>query len=123
GLIGAFFLVILPITVIVWRGLIIARTAPDTFGRLLALGITAWIGFQAALNMGAIVGVVPLTGVPLPFISLGGTSLVFMLVASGILLNISKQTIASPKDENPLIGWWDWRSYYASARGRSKHQR
>lgn len=120
GLIGALSLVILPLSVIVWRGLVISRTAPDTFGRLLALGITAWIGFQGALNMGAIVGVVPLTGVPLPFISLGGTSLIFMLIGAGILLNISKQTIASQKDENPLGGWWEWWAYIANPRGSSR---
>lgn len=118
GLIGAVCLVMVPLAIIVWRGLIIAKTAPDSFGRLLALGITAWIGFQAALNMGAIVGVVPLTGVPLPFISLGGTSLVFMLVGCGILLNISKQTITSIKDENPFNGWWEWWSLVANS-GRS----
>jgi cell division protein FtsW len=123
GLIGAFFLVVVPFAIIVWRGLIIARSAPDTFGRLLALGLTAWIGFQAALNMGAIVGVVPLTGVPLPFISLGGTSLVFMLIGSGILLNISKQTIISQKDENPLYGWWEWWSYIANPRSRRSLKR
>lgn len=123
GLIGAFFLVIVPLVVVVWRGMIIARSAPDVFGRLLALGLTSWIGFQAALNMGAIVGVVPLTGVPLPFISLGGTSLVFMLMGCGILLNISKQTIISAKDENPLNGWWNWWSYLANPRSRRSLKR
>ena len=116
GLIGAVALVILPLAIVVWRGLIISKNAPDVFGRMLALGITAWIGFQALLNMGAIVGVVPLTGVPLPFISLGGTSLVFMLMASGILLNISRQTTVVKKDENPLNWWWEWWSYSASTR-------
>jgi cell division protein FtsW len=123
GLIGAFFLVMVPLAIIVWRGLIIAKNAPDTFGRLLALGITAWIGFQGALNMGAIVGVVPLTGVPLPFVSLGGTSLVFMLVGCGILLNISKQTLITAKDENPLNGWWEWGAYLANPRGRRSVKR
>lgn len=118
GFIGAFSLVMIPIAIIVWRGLVIAKNAPDTFGRLLAMGITTWIGFQAALNMGAIVGVVPLTGVPLPFISLGGTSLVFMLIACGILLNISKQTLISQKDENPLSGWWEWWTYFSGSRSR-----
>ncbi len=116
GLIGAVALVIVPLAVIVWRGLVISKNAPDVFGRMLALGITAWIGFQALLNMGAIVGVVPLTGVPLPFISLGGTSLVFILIASAILLNISRQTEVSKKDENPLNWWWEWWSYSASTR-------
>lgn len=120
GLIGSVALVVIPLCIIVWRGLVIARTAPDTFGRLMALGITAWIGFQAALNMGAIVGVVPLTGVPLPFVSLGGTSLIFMLIGAGILLNISKQTVASQKDENPFSGWWEWWSYIANPRSSGR---
>ena len=115
GLVGCLFFVILPFAIIVWRGLTIARTAPDTFGRLLAFGITAWIGLQAVLNIGAIVGLIPLTGVPLPFVSLGGTALVFNLIACGVLLNISKQTINTGRDENPFSWWWHWWSYYANA--------
>ncbi len=113
GLVGCLFLVLIPLGVIVWRGLVISRRAPDMFGRMMALGITAWIGFQGILNMGAVVGLVPLTGVPLPFVSLGGTSLVFMLMGSGILLNISKQTVINQKDENPVGWWWDWWSHYS----------
>lgn len=75
---------------IAWRGYVIARRAPDVFGRLLAVGVTSWIVSQAFINMGSILGVTPLTGIPLPFISYGGSALVSMLFAVGILLNISK---------------------------------
>jgi cell division protein FtsW len=78
--------------VVAWRGFYIARRAPDVFGRLLAVGITSWIVSQAFINMGSILGVTPLTGIPLPFISYGGSALVSMLFASGILLNISRYT-------------------------------
>jgi len=72
------------------RGLKIARGAPDDFGKLLAGGITCWIIIQALINIAAICGLAPLTGITLPFISLGGSSLVITLAATGILLNISK---------------------------------
>lgn len=69
----------------------IARSAPDMFSRLVAVGITTWIIFQAFLNISTMLGLVPLTGVPLPFISYGGSALIITLIAIGILLNISKQ--------------------------------
>ena len=90
GLIGAMVLVSLFI-IFAMRGLKIAKYAPDTFGKLVAVGITSWIIFQALINITAITGLIPLTGITLPFISYGGTSLVFSLVAVGILLNISKK--------------------------------
>lgn len=105
GFIGIVSLVILPFAVFIWRGLQTAKRAPDIFGRLLAIGITTWIGLQAIINIGSIIGLIPITGVPLPFISQGGTSLVFILIASGILLNISRQTIYTKDDEDPF-GWW-----------------
>jgi cell division protein FtsW len=92
GFIGALFTLILFAFLIV-RGLLIAKNAPDEFGKLLAIGITSWIGLQAIFNISAISGLMPLTGIPLPFISYGGTSLIFSLIAMGILLNISSQTI------------------------------
>jgi len=69
-----------------------ALKAPDRFGALLAAGITAWIVGQALINIGAVVGVLPVTGVPLPFISFGGSSLVITMTAAGMLLNIARQT-------------------------------
>jgi cell division protein FtsW len=74
-----------------FRGLRIAQSAPDTFGKMLATGIVAWVIIQALINMGAIIGLLPLTGIPLPFISYGSTALVVTLAAMGILLNISKR--------------------------------
>ena len=123
GLIGAVFLVVIPFAIIVWRGLLVARKAPDMFGRMMALGLTCWIGYQAIINIGAIVGLFPLTGVPLPFISLGGSSLVIMLAASGVLLNISKQTVKSSEDENPFSWWWNWWARYANSSGRRSVKR
>lgn len=90
GLIGAAALVIL-FVIFAMRGLKIVKNAPDTFGKLVAVGITSWVIFQALMNIAAISGIVPLTGVTLPFISYGGTSLVFLMIGVGILLNISKK--------------------------------
>lgn len=91
GFIGALFLLFL-FLFFTLRGLKIAKHAPDNFSKLMAVGIVAWIFFQAFINIAAISGVIPLTGVPLPFISYGGTSIAFLLTGVGILLNISKQT-------------------------------
>lgn len=90
GLIGAAVLIIL-FVIFAMRGLKIAKSAPDTFGKLVAVGVTSWVIFQALMNIAAISGLVPLTGVTLPFISYGGTSLVFLMIGVGILLNISKK--------------------------------
>lgn len=76
---------------VAWRGLKIANRAPDQFGKLLAGGITIWLVLQAFINIGAMLGLVPLTGITLPFISYGGSSLVISLASVGILMNISKQ--------------------------------
>lgn len=89
GLIGGLCVILLFVLFVI-RGLKIAKTAPDKFSRVLAAGISAWIGGQAFLNIGSMVSLVPLTGIPLPFISYGGSSLVMVLSACGILLNISK---------------------------------
>jgi cell division protein FtsW len=72
-------------------GIRIALHARDRFGMLLATGITTWILIQSFINVGACVGVLPITGVPLPFVSAGGSSLVVTMAASGILLNIARQ--------------------------------
>jgi cell division protein FtsW len=89
GLIGTLFVLFL-FLLVAYRGMRVAATAPDTFGRLLATGITCWIVFQALLNFAVITSSVPFTGVPLPFVSYGGTSLVITMAAMGILLNISR---------------------------------
>lgn len=75
------------------RGYRIARGAPDAFSRLLATGITSWLIIQAAINLGAMLGVLPLTGVPLPFISYGGNALIVTLIGVGILLSISRHSV------------------------------
>jgi len=92
GFIGAAAIIIV-FLILIWRGMKIAKEAPDEFGRLLAVGITSWIGFQALVNLSAMVALVPLTGVPLPFISYGGSSLVLSLTGMGILVNIAKQRV------------------------------
>ncbi len=81
--------------ILIYRGFKIAKYAPDVFGRLIAIGITSWIAFQALINISAMTMILPLTGIPLPFISYGGSSLVTLFAAIGILLNISKQTTRS----------------------------
>ncbi len=73
------------------RGFKIAKHAPDAFGRMVALGITSWITLQAVINIGAILNLLPLTGIPLPFFSYGSTAMIANLAAIGILLNISGQ--------------------------------
>lgn len=91
GLIRAS-LVILAFILIALRGYKIASRAPDLFGRLVAGGITSWFVLQAFINIAGISGILPFTGVPLPFVSYGGTSLVISMAGVGILLNISKYT-------------------------------
>lgn len=90
GFLGAAVVVTL-FLFIAWRGLRIAKAAPDMFGQLIASGIVAWIFIQAMINIMAISGLIPLTGIPLPFISYGGTSLAVLMTGIGILLNVSKQ--------------------------------
>lgn len=90
GFIGAMCVILL-FTILAIRGFKIAHRAPDELGKLLAVGITSWIIFQSFINIAAISGLIPLTGIPLPFLSYGGTSIIFLLAGAGILLNISKQ--------------------------------
>lgn len=91
GFIGAT-LVIIMFVVIVWRGFHIALRAKDNFGKLLAAGITTFLATQAIVNLGAVTALLPLTGIPLPFISYGGSALIVDLCAVGILLNISRNS-------------------------------
>lgn len=73
----------------IFRGLKIAERAPDAFGKYLVIGIMTWFGIQAFVNIGAMVGIMPITGVPLPFVSYGGTALAISLTAAGVVLNVS----------------------------------
>lgn len=90
GLVGAVVVLGL-FFALAWYGLRVAALAPDRFGSLMAVAITTWITSQAVINIGAVVGVLPVTGIPLPFISFGGSSLVINLAAAGILMNIAGQ--------------------------------
>lgn len=75
-------------SVILWRGLVIAKNSNDIFGRMLCIGVTAWFGFQIFENIGMAVGLAPMTGVPLPFLSYGGSSMFATLIGVGLLLNV-----------------------------------
>jgi cell division protein FtsW len=74
-----------------WLGIRAATQSPDRFGALLALGLVAWVGAETLINVGAVVGVLPVTGIPLPFISFGGSSLVITMAAAGVLVNVARQ--------------------------------
>ncbi|HEX9696027.1 MAG TPA: putative lipid II flippase FtsW [Actinomycetota bacterium] len=82
-----------------YGGIRVARRAPDTFGRLVAAGITVWIVGQAVINMGAVTGLLPITGVPLPLMSFGGSALVFTMAAIGMLVAIARQEQWPPPKE------------------------
>lgn len=89
GLIGLMFLILLFI-IFATRGLAIANRTKDDFGKYIAVGITAWVTFQAILNIGAITSLLPLTGITLPFVSYGGSSLMSLLAGVGVLLSVSR---------------------------------
>jgi cell division protein FtsW len=91
GFLGALLVIALLITFAV-VGFQVAMKAPDRFGALLATGITAWFIVQGFLNIGQAVGALPVMGVPLPFVSSGGSSLLFSMIAAGMLLNVARQT-------------------------------
>ena len=75
-----------------YRGLRVSKNSIDQFGRLVAIGIISWFTFQAFFNISSMIGLLPMTGIPLPFISYGGTALAVAMGAFGILINISMQT-------------------------------
>ena len=95
GYLGIFSVIALYL-IFTWRGIKIAIAAKDLFGSLLALGITIMISLQAIVNMGVVSASMPVTGITLPFISYGGSSIGIMMIGVGILLNISKQTDSKP---------------------------
>lgn len=87
GLVGSGLIVIL-VGVVLWRGLSIAARAEDAFGTLVAVGVVCWFGFQAFENIGMTVGIMPVTGLPLPFVSYGGSSMFASMLAVGLLQNV-----------------------------------
>jgi cell division protein FtsW len=91
GFIGSFILVSLFI-LFAWRGFVIAKNSKDQFSKFICFGISLWIIIQAFVNIGAMINLIPLTGIPLPFISYGGSALIAELMAVGIMLNISTKT-------------------------------
>ncbi len=95
GWLGAMFIIGL-FTGFVLCGIWTALHSPDRFGQILAAGITVWVGAQAFVNIAAVVGMLPITGVPLPFLSVGGSALLTCMVATGMLLNIARQIRAEP---------------------------
>jgi cell division protein FtsW len=93
GLFGCALVVGL-FALLAYLGVRAALRAPDRFGALIAGGITAWIVGQATINIGAVVGLLPVSGIPLPFVSFGGTALVFTMIAAGLLANVARQSRA-----------------------------
>jgi cell division protein FtsW len=90
GLLGCLLMVVL-FAVVAWRGFRVAAGAPDHFASLLATGVTCWLLIQALVHIAVVIGFMPFTGVPLPFVSFGGSSLVASLAGVGLLLNISRR--------------------------------
>jgi cell division protein FtsW len=111
GLIGALVVLCL-FGLLLYAGVRIAARSPDPFGRMMAVGITSWIGLQAVVNIGAVTGLLPITGVPLPLVSFGGTALVVTLTGVGILTSIARAGVA-PKRVVP-------RSARPKAAGKAK---
>jgi cell division protein FtsW len=99
GLIGCLLVVGL-FAALAYRGFQIALDAPDDFGTVLAAGLTCWLIFQALINVAVITNTLPFTGIPLPFISYGGSSLVVSMAGVGLLLNISKSTLEERSEES-----------------------
>ncbi len=114
GIVGSLAIIGL-FGILVYRGLKVAKAAPDMFSRLVATGISLWLLFQAMINIGAMLSLVPLTGIPLPFISYGGTSLLVSLFGVGILLNISKYTVREVSDASSRERRGNSGAYFANA--------
>ena len=100
GLLGAGVLIAL-FAVLLWRALLTATRAEDLFGRLAAAGIACWFGFQTFQNIGMCLGIMPVTGVPLPLVSYGGSSMFASLIGLGLLLNIQRRAVNAPSSRLP----------------------
>ncbi len=94
GLIGAVAVLLL-LVALCWFGLQAAERAPDRFGSVLGVGLVTWLAAESFINVGAVIGLLPVTGIPLPFISFGGSSLVITMVSAGVLINIARQGAAA----------------------------
>ena len=120
GLLGGIVVITL-FLLLAYSGVRIALSAPDTFGALLAAGITAWLCLQAFINIGVVVALLPITGITLPFISAGGSSLIISFAAVGILLSISRETVEKGTWNDDAIadrGGRDGRTHLPGARRR-----
>ena len=125
GLVGAVVVISL-FLILAYSGVRVALGAPDTFGALLAAGITAWLCLQAFINIGVVVALLPITGITLPFISAGGSSLIISFAAVGILLSISRETVEKGTWNDDAIadrGGRDGRTHLPGARRRPVAQR
>jgi cell division protein FtsW len=92
--------VIVLLALLAWRGIRAALGARDSYGFLLAVGITSWLLIQSLINMAVITAIMPFTGMPLPFLSYGGSSLFVTLIGIGILLNVSRDATVNVKVQN-----------------------
>jgi cell division protein FtsW len=112
GLIGTT-IILAAFALLAWRGLRVSLLAPDRFGSLLALGVTMMIAVQALLNITVVTGLAPTKGLPLPFVSNGGSSLLINMIAMGVLLNISQQSSATASAAAPRMTDWTLRGQEA----------
>ncbi len=107
GLVGAVAVLLLLVG-LCWFGLQAAERAPDRFGSVLGVGLVTWLAAESFINVGAVIGLLPVTGIPLPFISFGGSSLVITMVSAGVLINIARQgaaaTAPDPHGHRPRAG-------------------
>ena len=106
GVVGAAFVVFLFI-ILVFRGFTISRRASDSFGSLLAAGVTIWIITKAMMNIAVMLNVLPSTGVALPFISFGGSSLVTVLAGAGLLVSVSRYSAQREKSKRDSSATYD----------------
>ncbi len=119
GLIGCMVIIGL-FGLLLWRSIKIALEAPNRFSQLMVMGVILWLGVQTVVNIMAMLGLIPLTGIPLPFLSYGGTSLIATMVALGIVVNISKYTLRGSDHENRFERRRNRRTHYADqSLGRS----